>query len=225
MSEHVYKCPAKPLRHGGVKRDRLLIIVLCMTGFWAISCPAEVPPVRSLLEIRQQNIVMQEWDLSCGAAALTTLLRYQFGDTVTEKEVALGLINRDIYIKNPDLVKLRQGFSLLDLKRYVEANGYRGLGFGHMTVDDLVKRAPILVPISVLGYNHFVIFRGRMHNRVLLADPAWGNRTLTVSEFENAWIEFQGIGKVGFVVETEESQSRQTANSLLPSASDFVTFN
>ena len=33
----------------------------------------ERPPVRSLLEMRRDNVVIQEWDLSCGAAALTTL--------------------------------------------------------------------------------------------------------------------------------------------------------
>lgn len=207
------------------KPSFFVLACLGLSGLLAVSSAAEVTPVRSLLEIRQQNIVMQEWDLSCGAAALTTILRYQYGDSVTEKEVALGLIDRDIYIENPDLVRLRQGFSLLDLKRYVDGRGYNGLGFGHMKVDDLVKRAPILVPINVFGFNHFVIFRGKMHNRVLLADPAWGNRTMTVSEFEDAWIEFHGIGKVGFVVEAEESQSRQAANSLRPGASDFVTFN
>jgi predicted double-glycine peptidase len=211
-----------------MKTKRASFAVLCFSvfGLCALASASGAPPVRSLLELRQQNIIMQEWDLSCGAAALTTILRYQFGDNVTEKEVALGLIDRDIYIENPDLVKFRQGFSLLDLKRYVDARGYKGLGFGHMTVDDLVNRAPILVPISVFGYNHFVIFRGRMYNRVLLADPAWGNRTMTVSEFENSWINFRGIGKVGFVVEAEESQTpRQAVNLLTPSASDFVTFN
>ena len=74
----------------------------------AYSSSAGAAPVRSLLELRQDKIVMQEWDLSCGAAALTTLLRYQHGDTVTEKEVALGLIDRDVYIANPELVKLRR---------------------------------------------------------------------------------------------------------------------
>jgi hypothetical protein len=186
---------------------------------------AEIPPVRSLLEMRQQNIVMQEWDLSCGAAALTTLLRYQYGDTVTEKQVALGLISRDIYIANPDLVKIRQGFSLFDLKRYVEERGYRGLGFGQMTVDDLLKRAPVVVPINIFGYNHFVIFRGKLRDRVLLADPAWGNRTMTVAEFEKAWIEYREIGRVGFVVEPQHGVSEHTANLLLPQESDFVTLN
>jgi hypothetical protein len=188
-------------------------------------CLADSPPVRSLLEIRQQNIVMQEWDLSCGAAALTTLLRYQHGDSVTEKQVALGLIDRDIYIANPNLVRMRQGFSLLDLKRYVDARGYRGEGFGRMTLDDLARRAPILVPITVFGYNHFVVFRGQLRDRVLIADPAWGNRTMTVAEFEAAWIEYRTIGKVGFVVEAPPGQVARVTNQLLPHASDFVTLN
>jgi len=188
-------------------------------------CEAASPSVRSLLEIRQQNIVMQEWDLSCGAAALTTLLRYQHGDTVTEKQVALGLIDRDIYIANPDLVRMRQGFSLLDLKRYVDARGYRGLGFGRMTLDDLTRRAPILVPISVFGYNHFVVFRGQLGNRVLLADPAWGNRTMTIAEFEKAWIEYLKIGRVGFVVQAPPDSAAGVASRLAPRASDFVTLN
>ena len=179
-----------------MKRAGLLIGILCtaMGGLLSPLCTAELSAVRSLLEIRRENIVMQEWDLSCGAAALTTLLRYQHGEQLTEKEVALGLIKRDIYLKNPELVKLRQGFSLLDLKRYVDARGYAGLGFGHMTVDDLVRRSPILVPINVFGYNHFVIFRGQLANRVLLADPAWGNRTMTVSEFEDG--PFQPLGHI-----------------------------
>jgi hypothetical protein len=181
--------------------------------------------VRSLLEMRHDKVVMQEWDLSCGAAAITTLLRYQHGDPVTEREVATALMNRDIYIENPLLVQIREGFSLLDLKRYVDARGYAGLGFGKLTLADLARRAPIVVPISVSGYNHFVIFRGHMGNRVLLADPAWGNRTMTVEQFEEAWIAFPEIGHVGFVVETKDSVVGQSSGLLLPRPDDFPTLN
>ena len=51
------------------------------------------------------------------------------------------------------------------------------------------------------------IFRGMKGNRVLLADPAWGNRTLLVKQFEDAWINFPEIGKVGFVVVRANSVS------------------
>ena len=67
--------------------------------------------------IRRNNVVVQKWDLSCGAAALATVLRFQHDDNVSERKLVEALISRDIYIENPDLVRLREGFSLLDLKR------------------------------------------------------------------------------------------------------------
>src|SRR6516225_4042703 len=54
----------------------------------------EPDPVRSLLEIRRANVMIQNWDLSCGAAALGALLRYEFGEPVTEKEIARGLMSQ-----------------------------------------------------------------------------------------------------------------------------------
>ena len=68
-------------------------------------------------------------------------------------------------------MQLRQGFSLLDLKRYVEQRGYAGIGYGKLRLEDLVAKAPLMVPVKLKGYNHFVIFRGMRGNRVLLADP------------------------------------------------------
>lgn len=177
-------------------------------------------PVRSLLEMRRDNVVIQEWDLSCGAAALTTVLNQQFGDPVEEKEIAKALISRQEYIDNPRLVQVRQGFSLLDLKRVAESRGYVGTGYGKMTVDDLVERAPVLVPIMANGYNHFVIFRGQMADRVLVADPAFGNYTMRIQKFENAWIDYPAFGKVGFVVSTRDGHT--PANGLAPRPEDFV---
>jgi predicted double-glycine peptidase len=177
-------------------------------------------PVRSLLEMRRDNVVIQEWDLSCGAAALTTVLNQQFGDPVEEKEIAKALISRQEYIDNPKLVQVRQGFSLLDLKRVAESRGYVGTGYGKMTVDDLVERAPVLVPIMANGYNHFVIFRGQMADRVLVADPAFGNYTMRIQKFENAWIDYPTFGKVGFVVSAQDG--RTPANGLAPRPEDFV---
>ena len=135
---------------------------------------AERGPVKSLLEMRRDRVVVQKWDLSCGAAALATLLNYQHGDMVAEREIARALIQRQEYLANPLLVRVQQGFSLLDLKRYVDQRGYEGIGYGRLTLQDLIEQAPIMVPLSLHGYNHFVVFRGRRADRVLIADPAWG---------------------------------------------------
>jgi predicted double-glycine peptidase len=49
--------------------------------------------------------------------------------------------------------------------------------------------API-VPVNFHGYNHYVVFRGvTPEGKVRIADPAYGNRTLSREKFEAAWID------------------------------------
>lgn len=178
-------------------------------------------PVRSLIEMRHANVVIQKWDISCGAAALTTLLNHQHGENLTEKEVAVILMKRPEYIDHPELIRIREGFSLLDLKRFVEARGYKGIGFGKMTLEDLLAKAPILTPIKVNGYNHFVVFRGMRGNRVLLADPAWGNRTMLSEQFVESWIDYPEMGRVGLAVLRADGTNPEVT-PLTPREEDFV---
>ena len=178
------------------------------------------PSIRSLVEKRHQNVVLQQWDLSCAAAALATILRYQHGVPFTERSVALGLINREEYIANPNLVRLRQGFSLLDLKRFVDPLGYEGIGLGQLAFADLVARAPIIVPVNLQGFPHFVVFRGATSDTVLLADPAFGNVTMSIRKFMDGWIEYRDIGYVGFIV--TKAGMRAPPGRLSARALDFV---
>ncbi|TFV93918.1 peptidase C39 [Oxalobacteraceae bacterium OM1] len=173
--------------------------------------------------MRRENVVIQQWDLSCGAAALATLLRYQHGEDVDEKEVAVALMKREEYIRNPQLVQGREGFSLLDLKRHADARGYKGVGYGKLKLEDLLEKAPLIVPVSVNGYNHFVIFRGMARDRVLLADPAWGNRTMSVADFMQHWIDYPSLGHIGFAVQRPDGIA--APNALQPRAEDFVALN
>lgn len=191
----------------------------------AAACSVALParaaqPVTSLAERRRRHVVIQEFDISCAAAALCTILNYQHGERLTERQIALALIDRPEYIAMPELVRLRQGFSLLDLKRYAESRGYEGVGFGRLTFDHVVERAPIILPIDVQGYRHFVIFRGAMRGTVLLADPAYGNRTMSRERFEDVWIDFPELGRVGFVVERRDGLI--PPNRLAPTPDDFL---
>ena len=178
-------------------------------------------PVLSMIEKRHQNVVLQQWELSCAAAALATILRYQHGVPATERTVALGLINRKEYLSNPDLLRIRQGFSLLDLKRYVDNLGYEGRGLGQLSLPDLIDHAPVIVPVNLSGYPHFVVFRGATSNSVLIADPAFGNVTMPVDKFVNGWISYQDINHVGFIV--TESGVLAPPGKLAAHALDFVS--
>ena len=179
--------------------------------------------VISILEKRRQNIVLQQWELSCAAAALATILRYQHGLPVTERMVALGMVKRKEYLANPDLLRIRQGFSLLDLKRYVDNLGFEGQGLGQLSFADLIDHAPIIVPIITRGYPHFVVFRGATSNTVLIADPAFGNVTMPIYKFKDAWIKYREINHVGFIV--KHAGKLVAPGKLSAQAEDFVTLN
>ena len=203
--------------------SRALLPTYCLALALVIPSLMTAQPkiVTSLSEQRQRHLVTQQWDLSCGAATLATVLKFQHGEDVTEREVAIGLMKREEYLKNPKLVQLRQGFSLLDMKRYLGQKGYQGIGLGKLTLPELVRRAPVIVPIQTRGYNHFVVFRGIHGNRVLLADPAWGNRTMRKERFRQAWIDFPQVGHVGFLVTDEPGHPAPPA-ALAPRREAFV---
>jgi predicted double-glycine peptidase len=151
-------------------------------------------PVRSLLEMRHEGVVIQRWDVSCGAAALATVLTYTLADPVSEREVAQSMLR----LTEPLRVKARGGFSLLDLKRYAEGRGYHAAGFRQLDLDGLAELRSPIVPINVRGDPHFVVVRGLNADGVRLADPAFGNWVMSVERFKAAWQD-----GIGFVVARE----------------------
>ena len=174
---------------------RFWLWLVCLTSpAWA----GAEEPVRSLREIRQANVVVQQWDTSCGAAALATLLNYQHGLAVTEKAIAEAMLQRT----DPLKVKVRGGFSLLDLKRYADTQGLNGVGYLKLSLENLLDLAPAIVPVEFRGYPHFVVVRGRLGDKVLIADPAFGNRTVDVESFERSW-----QGNIGFVVQRRDGKA------------------
>ena len=181
---------------------------------------AAAEAVRTVRELRHDRVVLQEFDISCAAAALATILNYQHGERLTEREIALALIDRPEYIEMPELVRLRQGFSLLDLKRYVDGRGYEGVGYGQLSYANILALAPIIVPIDVRGYRHFVVFRGELGGTVLCADPAYGNRTMSRARFEQVWLVFPELARVGFVVERRDGLI--PPNRLAPTPEEFL---
>lgn len=154
---------------------------------YAIASAAESFPtfqVQSLKEIREKGVVMQRWETSCAAAALATVLTYGFHDPVSERYVAGKMLEKT----EPAKVRARGGFSLLDMKRFVEGLGYRGEAYQYLSFEDLkLFRAPI-VPIQVYGYNHYVVLNAVDGDQVLLADPAFGNRAMSLARFKEVWM-------------------------------------
>lgn len=143
-----------------------------------------VKEIRTLQEIRSEGVVRQRWDMSCGAAALSTLLTYDFKDNTPETAIVVWILHR----VDPIRVRARGGFSLLDLKHFAQARGYRAEGFSGMTIQDLVmQKTWVITPIRSKGLDHFVVVKGVQDGRVIIGDPGFGNMTMKVDRFQHLW--------------------------------------
>jgi predicted double-glycine peptidase len=138
--------------------------------------------VTSMREGRFLHMVRQHTDYSCGAAALATILRYAYHLDVDEDTVIEGMLG----VSDPAQVKQR-GFSLLDIKHYVELLGMRGRGY-RVTEERLrTLRVPALVLMNVNGFRHFVVLKQVHRDEAELADPMLGNRRMKLDDFLRSW--------------------------------------
>jgi predicted double-glycine peptidase len=139
----------------------------------------------TLKELRDRNVIKQQTDYSCGAAALATLMSYYFGDSTSEKDLLKQL--QSGLSEDQAAIKKLYGFSLLDLKNVAQEEGYQAAGF-HLTMEQLKRLvAPVIVFVMPGGYHHFAVLRGVSGGRVFLADPARGNLRMSMARFASEW--------------------------------------
>lgn len=136
----------------------------------------------SLKEARFKTTVPQHFDFSCGSAATATLLTYQYGLPVNEEQVFVKMY------AHGDQAKIRkEGFSLLDMRRYLQSKGFEADGF-ELPIEKLAEEGvPAIVLLNDRGYRHFVVVKGLRNGRVLLGDPARGTRAMPVARFHELW--------------------------------------
>ena len=154
--------------------------------------------VTSLREARFKATTHQQYDFSCGSAAVATLLTHQYDYPVTEQQVfeemfALG-----------DQEKIRrEGFSLLDIKTYLNVHQFQADGFALPLTKLLESGIPAIVLIAENGYHHFVVIKGLRDGRVLIGDPSNGTRAVARTSFEAAW-----VNKLLFVIHNKQEQAK-----------------
>ena len=153
---------------------------------------------RSMKDLRDQNVVKQRFDFSCGAAALATLLKYGFGADITERQLLVDMFES---LSNDEKeIRRRSGFSLLDLQRVAQAHGYNAQGFRLDPEQLTMLGGPVIVFIEPRGYKHFAVLRGVRGDRAYLADPSRGNVRQALYAFLDSWVQDDGKGII-FVVE------------------------
>lgn len=159
-------------------------------------------PVVSMKEQRFQNTLHQQYDFSCGSAALATLLTHHYNFRVSEQDVF-----REMFVSGDQAKIRKEGFSLLDMKSYLVAHGFDADGY----VAELDKLSTAKVPAIVLikenGYFHFVVVKGLRDGRVLIGDPSTGTRVISRNRFNEIW-----ANNILFVVKNKLEVARFNAD-------------
>lgn len=139
-------------------------------------------PVTSLKDIKFKRTTRQQYDYSCGAAAVSTLLSHHYNTPVPEQDVFQQMYNTG------DKTKIhKEGFSLLDMQRFLATRGFRADGF-KLPIEKLIaEKLPAIVLITDRGFNHFVVVKGFEDGRILIGDPSTGNRVVSMERFQEIW--------------------------------------
>lgn len=158
-------------------------------------------PLTSLAELRWQRVVPQQYDFSCGSAALATLLTHHYDRPVTE-----AVVFTTMYEQGDPLLIEQQGFSLLDLRNFLGQVGLRADGF-RLDIDKLAEiGVPMITMIDLAGFHHYVLIKGVRGDYVLIGDPALGLIALSRADFEPIW------SGVALAVRDELERGRETFN-------------
>jgi uncharacterized protein len=155
-------------------------------------------PVFSMKEQRFQKTIHQQYDFSCGSAALATLLTHHYNFPVSEQEVF-----REMFARGDQAKIKKEGFSLLDIKNYLATRGFEADGYVAEVEKLSVAGVPAIALVKEQGYHHFVVIKGLRDGRVLIGDPSSGTRAIPKSQFTEMW-----SNKILFVIKNKLEMAR-----------------
>lgn len=168
----------------------MVLATLALLGCQALPAPPSTAvvgdfavPVISWRQTRLSGTLLQQYDFSCGSAAVATLLTHHYGLPTSE-----GAVFESMYAQGDRARIRRDGFSMLDLKHALAAYGLQADGFEQPLEKLQQAGLPAIVLITENGYQHFVVIKGLSAERVLIGDPAKGTRALSRRAFDAAWL-------------------------------------
>ena len=129
-------------------------------------------PLRSWIELRDENLTRQKYDYSCGAASLSSVMSYFYGVKVSEREIEVDNELRE---------KAHLSFS--DLALFAQSKGFRTQGLA-LDFETLTKlQIPVIIYVNVRDMEHFSVYKGADSHYVYLADPSLGNIKVSKGKF------------------------------------------
>lgn len=125
--------------------------------------------------MKKNLIVLQDGYKECGAASLLSIIHYYKGSISMARLVELTNTNKE-------------GTNFYQLKQAAEKLGFNANGYKTNNYNTLQEiETPFIIQIIDKNYEHFCVVYTMKKNKVVVMDPAIGQREILIEEFKNIW--------------------------------------
>ena len=159
-------------------------------------------PVKSWLELKNENMIKQEYDYSCGSATLATILKYYYDLEIDEKTVLDGVLElRGLSQEDKkEFENSEMSLSFYDLANYANSLNFKAVGLS-LDMDSLKKlQVPVILFVKIRKDEHFTIYKSMDENFVYLADPTFGNIKISIAKFEEMFYQREDLTHPGKIL-------------------------
>ncbi|EEA8818887.1 peptidase C39 [Campylobacter upsaliensis] len=189
--------------------EKILKIVLIMT-LLPLFLKAEFV-VKSYQEIKNEKVIRQNYEESCGAASLATLINILDDSNLTELDLLKAMSGQQLYT---DMV------SFADLNDAVKKLGFQSKSY---KIDRKILESIMSVPILVKieddpRFPHFVVIINHKGNYLQILDPSYGEYISSKREFYSVWDRYK---KGGFALIINPKKQLKDYKLNLPKSLNF----
>ncbi|EAH6863488.1 peptidase C39 [Campylobacter upsaliensis] len=189
--------------------EKILKIVLIMT-LLPLFLKAEFV-VKSYQEIKNEKVIRQNYEESCGAASLATLINILDDSNLTELDLLKAMSGQQLYT---DMV------SFADLNDAVKKLGFQSKSY---KIDRKILESIMSVPILVKieddpRFPHFVVIINHKGNYLQIFDPSYGEYISSKREFYSVWDRYK---KGGFALIINPKKQLKDYKLNLPKSLNF----
>ncbi|EAL5620512.1 cysteine peptidase family C39 domain-containing protein [Campylobacter upsaliensis] len=189
--------------------EKILKIVLVMT-LLPLFLKAEFV-VKSYQEIKNEKVIRQNYEESCGAASLATLINILDDSNLTELDLLKAMSGQQLYT---DMV------SFADLNDAVKKLGFQSKSY---KIDRKILESIMSVPILVKieddpRFPHFVVIINHKGNYLQILDPSYGEYISSKREFYSVWDRYN---KGGFALIINPKKQLKDYKLNLPKSLNF----
>ncbi|MDL0103774.1 cysteine peptidase family C39 domain-containing protein [Campylobacter felis] len=189
--------------------EKILKIVLIMT-LLPLFLKAEFV-VKSYQEIKNEKVIRQNYEESCGAASLATLINILDDSNLTELDLLKAMSGQQLYT---DMV------SFADLNDAVKKLGFQSKSY---KIDRKILESIMSVPILVKieddpRFPHFVVIINHKGNYLQILDPSYGEYISSKREFYSVWDRYN---KGGFALIINPKKQLKDYKLNLPKSLNF----